>query len=69
MWHCAHLVLKIFSPAVGFPGGASENDAIAAEHEAGGTWARVRVPVRTQLEAAVAAAETDGPVAVLRSLV
>jgi hypothetical protein len=24
------LVLKIFAPAVGFPGGASEKDAIAA---------------------------------------
>jgi hypothetical protein len=30
VWHCAHLVLKIFSPALGLPGGASENDAIAA---------------------------------------
>lgn len=30
VWHWAHLVLKIFSPALGLPGGASENDAISA---------------------------------------
>ena len=29
VWHWAHLVLKIFSPAAAFPGGASANDAIA----------------------------------------
>ena len=28
VWHQAHLVLKIFSPTFGSPGGASENDAI-----------------------------------------
>ena len=28
VWHWAHLVLKIFSPAAGFPGGASSKDAI-----------------------------------------
>lgn len=30
VWHWAHLVLKIFSPAWGLPGGASLNDAIFA---------------------------------------
>jgi hypothetical protein len=34
------LVLKIFAPAVGFPGGASEKDAIAAAAAAASTEVR-----------------------------